>query len=321
MKSRSRRRSKGVSMKDPDQRIPETSRLAVRYLPPLTQLLALSSDLDELLRDCGQFDLACKKTIVRARSVLKIETERLALVDSGVRTSLRSRGGQRKLIIEANRKRAEKKAAEGQNLDALRKRAVAQLAFVALSRFAHYGIDVSQLNLTDQEKSAVEEYFERPEPRRSDQSESNGGSITVIASGAPAAALTRLLSESEPDVIALQRQLEAVSHQLTCRIARVSDEFERYQGQEKVETRSGQKLVRLRVALVLESKRAELMDRAVAGILRCFGGQQRLLIESAWRQHESPDDWTKDPRVKKIVERICDELAAREAQSAEQRSD
>ena len=302
-------------MKDPDQRIPETSSLAVRYLPPLTQLLALSSDLVELLRDCGQFDLACKKTIVRARSVLKIETERLALVDSGVQTFLRSLGGQRKLIIKANRKRAEKKAAEGQNLDALRKRAVAQLAFVALSRFAHYGIDVSQFNLTDQEKSAVEEYFERPEPRRSDQSESNDGSITVVASGAPAAALTRLLSESEPDVIALQRQLEAVSHQLTCRIARLSDEFERYQGQGKEETRSRQKLVRLRVALVLESKRVKLMDRAIAGILRCFGGQQRLLMESAWRQLESPDDWIKGPRVKKIVERICEEVAARGAQS------
>ena len=161
----------------------------------------------------------------------------------------------------------------------------------------------------------MEEYFERPEPRRSDQSESNGGSITVIASGAPAAALTRLLSESEPDVIALQRQLEAVSHQLTCRIARLSDEFERYQGQEKEETRSRQKLVRLRVALVLESKRAKLMDRAIAGILRCFGGQQRLLMESAWRQLESPDDWIKDPRVKKIVERIWEEVAARGAQS------
>jgi hypothetical protein len=308
-------------MEDPNQRIPETSSLAVRYLPPLTQLLALSSDLDELLRYCGQFDLAWKKTIVRARSVLKIETERLALVDSGVRTFLRSRGGQRKLVIEANRKMAEKKAAEGQNLDALRKRAVAELAFVALSRFAYYGIDVSQLNLTDQEKSAVEEYFERPESRQSDQSESNGGSITVIASGAPAAALTQLLSESEPDVIALQRQLEAVSHQLTCRIARLLDEFETYQGQEKEETRNRQKVVQIRVALVLESKRAKLMDRAIAGILRCFGGQQRLLIESAWRQHESPDNWIKDPRVKKIVERIWEEVAAREAQSAEQRSD
>ena len=132
MKSRSRRRSKGVSMEDRDQRIPETSSLAVLYLPPLTQLLALSSDLDELLRDCGQFDRAWKKTIVRARSVLKIETERLALVDSGVQTFLRSQGGQRKLIIEANRKRAEKKAAEGQNLDAVTKRAGEQLAFLAL---------------------------------------------------------------------------------------------------------------------------------------------------------------------------------------------
>ena len=313
MKSRSRRRSKGVSMEDRDQRIPETSSLAVLYLPPLTQLLALSSDLDELLRDCGQFDLACKKTIVRALSVLKIETERLGLVDSGVQTFLRSRGGQRKLVIEANRKMAEKKAAEGQNLDAARKIALAQLAFLALYRFAHYGIDVSQFNLTDQEKSAVEEYFERPELRRSDQSESNDGSSTVIASGAPAAALTRLLSESEPDVIAVQRQLEAVSHQLTCRIARLSDEFERYRGREKGETRSRQKAVRLRVALVLESKRAKLMDRAIAGILRCFGGQQRLLIESFWRQHESPDNWIKDPRVKKIVERICEEVAARGA--------
>ncbi len=302
-------------MEDQDQRIPETSSLAVRYLPPLTQLLALSSDLDELLRDCGQFDRACKKTIVRARSVLKIETERLGLVDSGVQTFLRSQGGQRKLIIEANRKRAEKKAAEGQNLDALTKRAGEQLAFVALERFAHYGIDVSQFNLTDQEKSAVEEYFERPEPRRSDQSESNGGSITVIASGAPAAALTRLLSESEPDVIALQRQLEAVSHQLTCRIARLSDEFERYQGQEQEETRSRQKLVRLRVALVLEFKRAKLMDRAIAGILRCFGGQQRLLMESVWRQLESADDCIKDPRVKKIVERIWEDVEARGVQS------
>ena len=80
-------------------------------------------------------------------------------------------------------------------------------------------------------------------------------------------------------------------------------------------------MVRLRVALVLESKRAKLMDRAIAGILRCFGGQQRLLMESAWRQLESPDDWIEDPRVKKIVERICEEMAAREAQSAEQRSD
>ncbi len=300
-------------MEDRVQRIPETSSLAVLYLPPLTQLLALSSDLDELLRDCGQFDLAWKKTVVRARSVLQIETELLGLVDSGVQTFLRSRGGQRQLVIEANRKRAEKKAAESQNLGALRKRASAQLALVALSRFAHYGIDV--FNLSDEEKSAVEEYFERPEPRL-DQSESNGGSITVIASGAPAAALTRLLSESEPDVIALQRQLEAVSHQLTCRIARLSDEFEMYQ-----ETRSRQRVVRLRLALVLESERAKLMDRAIAGILRCFGGQQRLLMESAWRQLESPDDWIEDPRVKKIVERICEEMAAREAQSAEQQGE
>jgi hypothetical protein len=294
-------------VEDRDQRIPETSSLAVLYLPSLTQILALSSDLDELLRDWGQFDLAWKKTIVRALSVLKIETERLKLVDSGVRTFLRSRGGQRSLIVEANRKMREK-AAEGQNLDAAKKRVGAQLAFLALSRFAYYGIDVSPLNLSDEEKSAVNEYFERPEPCRSDQSESNGGSITVIASGAPAAALTRLLSESEPDVIALQRQLEAVSHQLTCRIARLWDEFERYQGQEKEETRNRQKALRLRVSLVLESKRAELIGRAIAGIFGCFGGQQRLLIESAWRQHESPDNWIRDPRVEKIVERICEEL-------------
>ena len=150
-------------MEDRDQRIPETSSLAVLYLPPLTQLLALSSDLDELLRDCGQFDLAWKKTIVPALSVLRIETERLGLVDSGVQTFLRSQGGQRKLVIEANRKMAEK-AAEGQNLDAARKRAGEQLAFVALERFAHYGIDVSPFNLSDEEKSVVGEYFERPEP-------------------------------------------------------------------------------------------------------------------------------------------------------------
>jgi hypothetical protein len=282
----------------------EPSGLAVLYLPSLTRLLELSSDLDELLRDCSQFDRAAwKKTVARAQCVLKIETERLGLVDAGAQTFLRCRGGQRKLVIEANRKMREK-AAEGHTLDAARKRANAQLAFVALFRFVHCGIDVSPLNLSDEDKSAVTNYFLKPEPRRSDQSESNSSSITVVASGAPAAALRGLLSEPEPDVIALQRELEAVSHQLTLRIAHLSGEFERCHEPKKEETRSRQNMVRMRVAFVLESKRAQLVGRAIAGILRCFGGQQRLLMESAWRQHEGPENWIKDPQVKKIVDRM-----------------
>ena len=129
-------------MEDRDQRIPETSSLAALYLPLLTQLLALSSDLDELLRDCGQFDQASKKTIVRVQSELKIEKERLGLVDSGVQTFLRTRGGQRKLVLEANRKMTEK-ATEGQIFDAALKRAFAQAAFHTLYHYAHYGIDLS----------------------------------------------------------------------------------------------------------------------------------------------------------------------------------
>ena len=53
------------------------------------------------------------------------------------------------------------------------------------------------------------------------------------------------------------------------------------------------------------------LSRGVQGYV--YKAQQRLLIESPWRQHESPDNWIKDPPVKKIVERICEEVAARGA--------
>ena len=298
-----------------DTTIPEPSNLAVLYMPPLTRLLGLSSDLDELLRDCGQFDPAAwKKTVVRAGSVLRIETERLRLVDSGVQAFLLCRGGQRKLVIEANRKMSEK-AAEAHNLDAARKRAGAQMAILALNRCVTFGIDMSQFNLSDEEKGAVTNYFEdsmdQVEPGQSEQLESARSSWAVMPSDASAAALRHVLSEPEPDVIALQRELETVSHQLLCRIARLSDELERCHGQKNEERQNRQNVVRIRVAFVLESKRAQLVGRAVAGILRCFGGQQRLLMESAWRRHEGPENWIKDPRVKKIVDRICEEVAAK----------
>lgn len=324
-KRRSPREMKRRQVRNPevvrrgDHTIPDQSSLARLYLPPLTRLLGLSSDLDELLRNCKQFDWAAwKKTVVRAQCVLRMEKERLGVIDRDLQTFLLCRGGQRKLVIEANLK-MRKKAAEAHDLDTARRRVGAQMAILALNRCVTFGLDMSPFNLSDEEKTVVTSYFENStkqesQPRRSDQSESNGSSITITASGAHTAALTRLLSEVEPDVIALQHELEAVSHQLTCRIARLSGELERCYERKKEERQSRQDMVRIRVAFVLESKRAQLVGRAIAGILRCFGGQQRLLMESAWRQHEGPETWIKDPRAKKIVDRICEEVAAKGAQ-------
>jgi hypothetical protein len=303
----------------------EASSLAVLYLPPLTRLLELSSDLDKLLQDCRQFDRAAwKRTVVRARCVLKIESERLGLVDSSVQTFLRCRGGQRKLVIEANRKMREK-AAEAHNLDAARKRVGAQMAMLALNRCVTFGIDMSPFNLTDGEKAAVTNYFEnsmnQAEPGRSEQLQSTCNSWAVIASDALVAALTRALSEPEPDVIAVRSELESVSYEFLLRIARLSAELDRRLRHERKtkESQSRKNVYRIRVALVLESERVELVGQAIAGVLRCFGGQRRLLMESASRQYESPVNGIKDPRVRKIVERICEKTAVKRGQPDEHR--
>ena len=76
--------ARSAELQSPSPCTEEPSCLAVLYLPSLTRLLDLSSDLDDLLRDCSQFDRAAwKKTVAQAQCVLKIETERLGLVESG----------------------------------------------------------------------------------------------------------------------------------------------------------------------------------------------------------------------------------------------
>lgn len=192
------------------------------------------------------------------------------------------------------------------------------MTILALNRCVTFGIDMSPFNLSDEEEAAVTNYFggsrDQAEPGRLEELESTRSSRVVIASDAPAAALSRVLSEPEPDVIALQRELEAVSNQLICRVARLSDELERRHDQGQEETQSRRDMVRIRVALVLESERSELVGRAIVGILRCFGGQQRLRMESAWRQRERPENRIKDPAVQKIVDRIREAVAAKGAQ-------
>ncbi len=148
---------------------------------------------------------------------------------------------------------------------------------------------------------------------RSDQCESNEIPGAAIPSPVPpASALAHVLAERDPDVGVVQAALEGLSCENLARIARLSAERDKCIRREskKSDEHRCENDNRIRVALALESDRAELVQRASTGILRCFGGQQRLAREAAWRRTEGRKG-IKDPQLKKIIDRIVEERVRR----------
>ena len=310
MKLRAKRGLARVSIQDQDQKVPETSNLPLYYLPPLKRLFALSPDLDELCRDCRKFDRgAWKKTVIRARYVLKTEEERLGLINRGVGLFLQSRGGQRELIIEENLKRQRQ---ANDDRKAVRKTVSMQITLCALYRLFLFGTDFSPFNLSDEEKSLLTSYFENstgheppPQPAGSGKYESTASTPAIVTLDAALRSLESGLAE--PDVIAVQGALEIASSEILRRIGRLSVDFDSRLRHEPTgegkENRENE--YRIRVALVLESERAELVGKAITGLLRCLGGQQRLRMEFASRRSQERE-MIKDPRIEQIIERLSE---------------
>ena len=71
-----------------------------------------------------------------------------------------------------------------------------------------------------------------------------------------------------------------------------------------MEAQQQRELNRRYLDLTLESKRIALIDTAVAGIFRCFGGQQRLAMELTFRESVKSEVPT-DPRMEEILDRLC----------------
>jgi hypothetical protein len=287
----------------------DRSALAARYLAPLQQLLELSSDFDELLRDCEQFDRkAWMERAARIRCVLTEEKARLGLVDRAVKNLLQCVGGSRELVRRANL-RKQGQLTDSDLLKFLRRREMQRFAVVALLKDYTYGIDISHFNLSDEEKSLVTRYF------RSDRRESNDSPGAVIPSAvSPALALSRALSEREPDVAAVQSALEGVSREILRRVTCSSPSLEERIRRERKGRRPHcrEEENRIRVVSALESERVRLVERACAGIVRCFGGQQRLALDATWRQAEERESFEDHP-LKKIIDRIVEGVETRAA--------
>ncbi len=109
-----------------DLRTDEPSALAALYLAPLTRLLELSSDFDDILRDDY---LAWKKTTVRARCILSEEKERLGLIDRAVQNFLRCVGGSGEFVLRAQL-RMKEQVTHSERAEALLRYALGGLVFL-----------------------------------------------------------------------------------------------------------------------------------------------------------------------------------------------
>ena len=109
--------------------------------------------------------------------------------------------------------------------------------------------------------------------------------------------LAELLSEAEPDALAVLTCLGRVIVDLANWTSRLSTLTNR--------TGSGIRWRQVRRGLTLASWCVQLTTTCVAGINRCIGGQRRLAFELAAQKRE----FIEDPRMREICERYYDYIA------------
>lgn len=297
---------------------------ALAYVSPLKRLLGLSHDLDVVVRDRETSDRSdWIRTVARIWRALRDEKARLRFVDNSAKTFLECRGGQPALFIEAEfRHRTE--AADPVSRAARVKERMCRLILCGVERSVAFGIDCSLPNLRDDEKLVLMNWARQQlEPKsrtcRRKQLDPNSRLSTSKDIAVSMQALEQALSEPEISVVA--RELERVSAYLLARCERSSSEFDRRIPREGAnEHMQRKKSRRLHAGFVLESERCVLAGQAVAGILRCIGGRQRLLMEAARRRNAERENPI-DPEVRKIVERVAEEVIAHGDSRPDQRDE
>lgn len=299
-----------VAQEDSSAGAPEP---ALAYLAPLGRLLDLSQNLDAVVRDRETSDRSdWIRTVARIWRALRDEKARLRFVDNSAKTFLECRGGQPALFIGADLRHGIE-AADPVNRAARVKECMGRLILSSVERSVAYGIDFWLPNLSDDEKLVLMNWARQQlEPKsricRPKQLDPNSRLSTRKDIVGSIQALEQALSEHEISVVA--RELERVSAYLLSRCERSSAEFERRIPREGAnEHMQRKKSRRLHAGFVLESERCALAGQAVAGILRCIGGRQRLLMEAARRRNAEPEN-TIDPEVRKIIERVSEEVMA-----------
>jgi len=285
-------------------------RLAQLYLPPLAHLFALSLKLDELIGPRWEHDANGWRREVGA-VVGKIEDEKMRLkaIAPAAAMALRCRGGQRGIIIGAETELAAKAADDYDRRGGV-KAQLENLLAVGVNNMFVYGFDLPELELSDEERHALKsDYEERLKPR-SQRRAANRCSKAITVYRGPIESLARALERE--DVSGVARELGRVSEYVMERLERRLVEWDAINCPGLVmEAVHRRELNRRYFDLNLERQRISLIDKAAAGMLRCFGGPQRLAMEMAFRDNAESEAVPANPSVKAILERLSTDVLKR----------
>ena len=241
------------------------------------------------------------KTIARVLREIKNQSRILKLVDCSVGTLLNCLGGPQQLTIDSELRHDEPGDLQFP-VGSQPSRAGMLLIMAAFEKsFLFEESQPTSLPISSQEWAVVRSYLENLKNKmrrgpRSTKREATAHSCPANLSSISIPALKQAIHES--DILSVQRELSRAGAYMVGRTASVTEALCRPSQEQGNANKS-----RTHVLLNLESDRAQLVSRCVVGILRCFGGKQRLLIEAA-RARNTPKEIIHDPEVKEIVERV-----------------
>jgi hypothetical protein len=288
----------------------ESAGVARLYLAPLGHLADLSPRLDVLIGGRWLKDpVGWQREVALVEQVLRHEKLRLKAIEAAARIAMRTRGGTRRIVTDAAAELSAKAAEAHNGHDGVK--AQLQKLFVGIGeRMYIYGTEFPELGLSADQESAFKNYIEdkitKPQSHRSG---AGGGSRAISADAGPIQGLARALERS--DAIDVARELGRLSAHVVERIGRRSAESDAIMCRGPAVDRAQRRELAQRYSdLSLESSRLPLIDLAIAGILRCIGGQQRLAMELEFRESQQSME-SMPPRAQEILDRLSDELIRR----------
>lgn len=279
-------------------------RLAQWYLSPLANLFALSLKLDDLVGVRWAHDaIGWRQGIVSVVEALRDAKLRLQAIEPAARMALRCRGGQGQIVADAEAELSAR-AAAAYDHHASVKALVRKSLEVMGQRMATYGTKFPEVGLSEEEERIFITHCQARAARpRSDRRAAGGTSQAITVYIGPIEGLARALDRE--DVTEIVRELGRVNENILERLERRLAEIDSITSSGPVVNAAlRRELNRRNYDLKLEECRVSLIDKAAAGMLRCFGGTQRLAMEMTLRDSTELEAPPADARVEAILDRV-----------------
>jgi hypothetical protein len=291
-----------------------TRRLASWYALSLCRLFSLSAELRALVGSLTLSSAETNDSIRRILRVLAAEQQELSLLDSALKIFLQCRGGQRGLLRRAEEELAGR--VSGERTAMLSQRVGRDTVLLTFDRARVFGVDLPFM-LSEADEAIMKHHSETGGQQRAvPPSGGLDSPRTVTDPSAVAADLRHLLSEAEPDLLTVNRALEALSDEILNVAIQLSEEIQEIRLSDTGK-RNAPNVARIQAALKLVLKWFELLNRCLGGIIRSFGGQQRFFMEHESRQKYAIPS-TGDPAYDELLDRLWDQTKkAKEKEAAD----